>query len=151
MKLVSSNFESGKKIPRRSSKDGGKVSPLLAWPGVSNHACSLALIVDDSDAPKGISVHSLLCGLSPPSEVSPAAAGSNPPDGAQGGPNGFGETRFGGPKPPERFDRQQLDPAMYEHIPIRPSSSDSIRIANRTLARPRLFSSYISAPLCRIP
>ena len=136
MKLVSSNFESGKEIPRRHSKDGGNASPALAWSGIPDHARSLALVMDDPDAPRGTFVHWLLCGLSPESDGLPEGAGSSPPDGARSGRNGFGETGYGGPKPPsgthryffhlyaldkeldlpQGFDRQKMESAMREHI-----------------------------------
>jgi Raf kinase inhibitor-like YbhB/YbcL family protein len=136
MKLVSSNFENGREIPGRHSKDGGNVSPALTWSGVPDQTRSLALVVDDPDAPKGAFVHWLLCGLSPTSNGLPEGAGSNPPGGARGGRNGFGERGYSGPKPPsgthryifhlyaadreldlpEGFDRAHLESAMREHI-----------------------------------
>jgi Raf kinase inhibitor-like YbhB/YbcL family protein len=136
MKLVSSNFENGKEIPNRHSKDGGNVSPALEWSGIPDRARSLALMVDDPDAPQGTFVHWLLCGLSPESDGLPEGAGSSPPRGVRGGRNGFGEIGYGGPKPPsgthryffhlyaldkeldlpQGFDRQKMESAMREHI-----------------------------------
>jgi phosphatidylethanolamine-binding protein (PEBP) family uncharacterized protein len=51
--LQSSAFENGEPIPRRHTCDGEDVSPLLAWSGAPQGTRSLALVVDDPDAPGG--------------------------------------------------------------------------------------------------
>ena len=49
--LTSSAFVHGGPIPAQYTCDGDDVSPPLAWTGVPHGAKSLALIVDDPDAP----------------------------------------------------------------------------------------------------
>ena len=44
-------FAHGGSIPKRYTCDGADVSPPLAWSGVPSNAQSLALIVEDPDAP----------------------------------------------------------------------------------------------------
>src|SRR5689334_2864364 len=48
----SSAFSNGATIPDRYADYGGKVSPPLEWTGVPAGAKSVALIVDDPDAPR---------------------------------------------------------------------------------------------------
>ena len=48
---MSSAFEEGGAIPKKYTCEGQDVSPPLAWSGVPQGTKSLALIVDDPDAP----------------------------------------------------------------------------------------------------
>ena len=50
-KLASSAFAEGGAIARQYSCEGRDVSPPLAWSGVPPGAKSLALVVEDPDAP----------------------------------------------------------------------------------------------------
>lgn len=50
-------------IPRKHACDGQDVSPQLSWSGVPKEARSLALIMDDPDAPPGTWVHWVLYDL----------------------------------------------------------------------------------------
>ncbi|MDQ3855080.1 MAG: YbhB/YbcL family Raf kinase inhibitor-like protein, partial [Chloroflexota bacterium] len=58
--LTSSDFQYGGMIPRRFTCDGEDVSPSLRWSPVPKAARSLALIVEDPNAPGGRWVHWLL-------------------------------------------------------------------------------------------
>ncbi|HHH13049.1 MAG TPA: YbhB/YbcL family Raf kinase inhibitor-like protein, partial [Thiolapillus brandeum] len=49
--IHSSAFEEGGSIPARYTCDGEDISPPLQWSGVPEGARSLALVVDDPDAP----------------------------------------------------------------------------------------------------
>ena len=51
LRLTSAAFEPGQAIPSRYTCEGEDLSPPLAWTGVPDNALSLALIVDDPDAP----------------------------------------------------------------------------------------------------
>ena len=70
MTLTSSAFRQGGEIPARHTCQGGDVSPPLEWSGVPSNGKSLALIVDDPDAPdpaapKTIWVHWVLYNIPP--------------------------------------------------------------------------------------
>jgi Raf kinase inhibitor-like YbhB/YbcL family protein len=84
-------------IPRRFTCDDVDVSPHLAWDGVPETAQSLALIVDDPDAPMGTWVHWLVCHIPP--TVTWVPQGTVPSGGRQVG-NNFGKVEYGGPCPP---------------------------------------------------
>ena len=55
--VKSSAFEAGKLIPKKYSCDGQDINPPLSIEGVPKEAKTLALIVDDPDAPNGTFDH----------------------------------------------------------------------------------------------
>ena len=57
--LQSSAFDHGGPIPRRHNCEGEHLSPPLAWSGAPEGTRSLALVVDDPDAPAGTFTHCL--------------------------------------------------------------------------------------------
>jgi Raf kinase inhibitor-like YbhB/YbcL family protein len=95
MELTSSAFAFGQQIPRRHTCEGEDRSPPLAWTEVPEEISSLALVVDDPDAPAGTFTHWLAWGLDPATGALPEGA-SAPVEGR----NDFGETGYRGPCPP---------------------------------------------------
>lgn len=65
MKLTSSAFADGERLPARFSLDGENRSPPLAWSGLPEETKSLAVICDDPDAPRGTWHHWALFNLPP--------------------------------------------------------------------------------------
>jgi phosphatidylethanolamine-binding protein (PEBP) family uncharacterized protein len=61
--LESSAFEHAQAIPSRYTCDGDEVSPPLRWTNVPEEARSLALLVGDPDAPRGVFTHWVAWGL----------------------------------------------------------------------------------------
>lgn len=106
LSLTSSAFENGGEIPSVHTCEGKDTSPPLAWSGVPSGAKSLALIVDDPDAPdpkapKTTWVHWVLYDLPASSTGLPGAAGSSDlPAGSREGLNDWKRTGYGGPCPP---------------------------------------------------
>jgi Raf kinase inhibitor-like YbhB/YbcL family protein len=108
LSLISSAFSHQGEIPVRYSCEvkGREVSPPLAWSGVPAGAKSLALIVDDPDAPdpkapKRTWVHWVLYDLPATSEGLPE--GVEPrhlPPGTREAKNDWGRTGYGAPCPP---------------------------------------------------
>lgn len=98
MKIWSPEFQDGQPIPARFTCDGEDLSPALAWSEVPASAKSLALVVDDPDAPAGTWVHWVVVNLPPGCEGLPE--GGPLPSGAREVTNDFGRPKYGGPCPP---------------------------------------------------
>ena len=94
--LTSSAFAAGGTIPRRHSCDGEDRSPPLSWTAPPSGSRSLALILDDPDAPGGRFVHWLAWGIGP--DAGGLAEGEAAP---REGRNDFGTVGYRGPCPPE--------------------------------------------------
>jgi Raf kinase inhibitor-like YbhB/YbcL family protein len=140
--LTSTAFTNGSEIPLIYTCDGKDISPPLAWSGAPPNAKSLALIVDDPDAPdpaapKRTWVHWVLYNLPPAdSGLKQGDASGALPAGAKAGVNDWKRPDYGGPCPPvgrhryffklyaldvvlpdlNKPDKQKLEKAMDGHI-----------------------------------
>jgi hypothetical protein len=95
--LNSSAFVNGSSIPARYTCDGENASPPLSWTRVPVRARTLALIMQDTDAPGGAFVHWTVYGLPRGSSgLSPGRI----PAGSSEGENSSGRTGYTGPCPP---------------------------------------------------
>ena len=94
-KLSSPAFTDGADIPVRHTCDGEDISPRLTWIGTPKGTRSLALVVDDPDAPRGTFTHWVVYNLPP--DLTELGEGTTP---AAQGRNSFGRTGYGGPCPP---------------------------------------------------
>lgn len=102
MELKSPAFQEGAKIPKKYTCEGWDFSPPLIWNEVPDKTQSLALIMDDPDAPGGIFTHWVLFNLPPNSRELLEGVSPVPqlPSGALQGKNDFGKFSYGGPCPP---------------------------------------------------
>jgi Raf kinase inhibitor-like YbhB/YbcL family protein len=80
MSLSSPAFQQNGHIPSKYTCEGEDVSPPLAWEGVPNGVKSLALIIDDPDAPdpkapKMVWVHWVVYNMPPDTKSLPENAG----------------------------------------------------------------------------
>ncbi len=102
-RLTSPSFSDGGAIPKKFTCDGTDLSPELHWTEPPAGTRSLALIVDDPDAPGGTWVHWVLYEL--PGETRELAEGAGKsrrlPRGAREGRNDFGKIGYNGPCPPK--------------------------------------------------
>jgi len=104
--LESASFTHQGEIPRKHTCEGADVSPALAWSGVPEGTKSLALVVDDPDAPdpkapKMTWVHWVLYDLPPSaSGLSEGVGAGSLPPGTHEGLNDWKRTGYGGPCPP---------------------------------------------------
>ena len=98
MKITSPAFENNSGIPAKYTCDGENINPPLAISDVPAEAKSLALILDDPDAPvSGGFVHWVVFNFDPPT----TGSGENSaPAGAIQGQNGASQSRYTGPCPP---------------------------------------------------
>ena len=102
MKITSSGFQQGGTIPSKFTCDGANANPSLHFGQVPAGAKSLALIVDDPDAPGGTFVHWLVWNID--AKTTDVGEHSVPPNAVQG-KNGFGNSGYGGPCPPSGTHR----------------------------------------------
>ncbi|MCY0854806.1 YbhB/YbcL family Raf kinase inhibitor-like protein [Cupriavidus sp. D39] len=104
--LTSTAFAHGGEIPSKLTCEGADMSPPLAWTGVPPGTRSLALIVDDPDAPDPAApsmtwVHWVLYNLPPePGALAEGVAPASLPAGTREGHNDWHRTGYGGPCPP---------------------------------------------------
>lgn len=102
IKISSKSFKHNGPIPSKYTCDGADVSPPLSIEGVPASAKSLALIVDDPDAPAGTWAHWVVWNISPSvKEISESSL----PQGAQEGMTDFRNRGYGGPCPPSGTHR----------------------------------------------
>ncbi len=102
MQINSSAFDKGETMPTQYTCEGGGISPPLSWDGVPEGTETLALVVDDPDAPRGIFTHWVLYNLPPkPAMLEEGASLSDRlSEGLREGFNDFGEQGYGPPCPP---------------------------------------------------
>jgi len=97
MRITSRVFNDGGKIPDKYTKYGENRIPPLHLDDVPEKARSLALIVDDPDAPSGTFNHWLLFNVDPRTRD---IKEDSVPVMATQGLNDYGEVAYGGPQPP---------------------------------------------------
>lgn len=139
MQLISNAFSPGGRIPVQYTQDGVDVSPPLAWSEVPPGTQSLALVVDDPDAPDPTApdrdawVHWVLVDLPPTARSLPEGVNQLP--GGQMGMNDWHHASWDGPAPPsgkhryrftlyaldrvlglEHPDKARLESAMKDHV-----------------------------------
>lgn len=134
MKITSSAFDHNQPIPAKYTCAGEDVNPPLEFSDIPNDAKSLALIVDDPDAPGKTWVHWVLYNMSPNIKF---IEENSKPSNAKEGTNDFGKKGYGGPCPPsgthryffklyalddkldipsEIADKDTVEEAMKDHI-----------------------------------
>lgn len=102
MQLTSDAFADGERIPAKYTCDGDNITPPLAWTEVPPEAMSLALVVEDPDAPTGTFDHWVLWNI--PTSVTSLDEDLIPledilPTVGQGA-NSDSQIRYKGPCPP---------------------------------------------------
>jgi len=132
MKIASPAFKHGEQIPKKYTCEGEDASPPLSFAEIPGGAKSLALVVDDPDAPGGTFDHWIVWDIAP--EQKELKEGEKV---EYQGRNDFGELRYRGPCPPRgrvhRYffrlyaldatlnlpngaSREELEKAMQNHI-----------------------------------
>ena len=130
MKLTSKEFEHNEYIPTKFTCQGKDINLALIIEDIPKETKSLALIVDDPDAPMGMWVHWVVYDIA----VIPRIEEDSIP--GKQGINDFGRKNYGGPCPPsgthryffkiyaldkklnlaEGINKQELETTMKNHI-----------------------------------
>jgi Raf kinase inhibitor-like YbhB/YbcL family protein len=142
MKISSPVFADNGSIPAKFTCDGGDTSPPLTIAGIPPSAKSLALIMDDPDAPGGTFDHWIVWNI--PANTTAIAEGKAP----QGvtAKNGFGKNAYGGPCPPGGehryfFKLYALDTTL--NLPPSSKKSDLEKAMNgHTVAQAQIVGKY---------
>lgn len=114
LRISSAAFEHNGMVPVKYTCDGSDRNPELAIEGVPDKARSLALIVDDPDAPRGTWVHWLAWNIDPKTRQIPEGS---VPKGAQQGMNDFRKLDYGGPCPPSGTHRYFFRLYALDRVP----------------------------------
>jgi Raf kinase inhibitor-like YbhB/YbcL family protein len=152
LQLTSPAFVPQGAVPKRHTCDGEDVSPPLAWSGVPAATKSLALIVDDPDAPdpaapRVVWVHWVLYDLPTTTAALPAGLHAESlPAGTREGLNDWKQTGWRGPCPPVGRHRYfhklyALDIVLPDlHRPTRAALERAM--AGHVLAQTELVGTY---------
>jgi Raf kinase inhibitor-like YbhB/YbcL family protein len=150
--LRSPAFENGGAIPTAFTCDGENRSPPLRIDGVPEDADSLALVMDDPDAPDPPFVHWLLWDLPADADRIPAGVQAGETvdalGGARQGANGTGELGYVGPCPPREDPRHTYLFTLYaldEPLGLDPGASYAAVLdaaITRAIARTRYVGQY---------
>ena len=97
MLLTSPSFKNNEPIPNKFTCDGGDINPQLMIDNIPPEAKSLALIVDDSDAPSGTFTHWTVWNINPETQF---IKEESSPHGSIEGETSFNKIGYGGPCPP---------------------------------------------------
>lgn len=143
MRLTSTAFTDGGEIPNKYARDGEDVSPPLIWSGAPEAANSLALIVDDPDAPNGTWTHWVVVDLPPTATGLPEAVRKLP--GVHVGLNDWKRAEWNGPAPPKGrhryvFKLYALDRELRLTRPTRRAAEAAM--AGHILAEATLTGTY---------
>ena len=133
--VTSGEFSENAAIAVDHSCDGKDTIPSITWSSPPAATKSIAIIVDDPDAPGGTFTHFMAYGIAPDTHGIKSGAELGPP--ARIGKNDFGAVRYNGPCPPrgeehryrfqvfaldaalatpEGVGRSELDAAMSGHV-----------------------------------
>lgn len=142
LKVSSSAFGANEAIPSEFTCDGAEKSPPLSWSNVPADAKSIAILVDDPDAPKGTFTHWIVTNI-PPSDTSLSEAGSLP-SGATAANNDKGATGYAGPCPPTGTHHYHFRVfALDTTLTLPTSRADFMReIKGHVLAQGELVGTY---------
>lgn len=105
MIIASPAFQDNDAIPAKYGRSVDDVNPPLDIDDVPADSESLALIMDDPDAPGGTFTHWVIYSISP--TISRIEEGELPAGVIEGG-NDYGETSYGGPQPPSGTHRYRF-------------------------------------------
>ncbi len=102
MTITSTAFQDNTEIPEKYTCNGGNYNPPFTFSQTPREAQSLALVVEDPDAPNKTWTHWVLYNIPPSTlEILPHSL----PENSMSGMTDFGSTEYGGPCPPTGVHR----------------------------------------------
>ncbi len=141
MEVTSGAYASEGAIPSRYTCDGLDVSPPLTISGAPEGTQTLALVMDDPDAPGGAWDHWVAFDIRPRTDIAEAVG----PLGVAGA-NSWGRTGYGGPCPPSGAHRYFITVfAVDTELALSPGATKSEVLAaleGHVLARATLTGTY---------
>jgi len=141
LKITSPAFAEGGMIPAKYTCDGDDVSPPLAVEGAPAGTTSLALIMDDPDAPAGVWVHWVVWDIDP--KTADIREDSSP---GTEGVTSFRKTGWGGPCPPSGTHRYVFKLYALERklgLPASATKDELLKaMEGRILAQTQLTGKY---------
>lgn len=148
MKLTSSSFVDNGLIPIKYTCDGENISPPLVWDQVPPETVTLALIVDDPDAPGKTFVHWVVYDI--PLTITQLSenivSSHNIPGGGVQGKNDFHTLGYGGPCPPSGTHRYFFHLyALDKQLNFPPGANKNdimVAMKNHLLAEAQLMGKY---------
>jgi Raf kinase inhibitor-like YbhB/YbcL family protein len=142
LEVKSSAFGNNGDIPPEFTCDGASTTPPLSWSKVPAGTKSVALLVEDPDAPNKPFTHWLVTGI-PPATTSLGKSASLP-QGAVASKNGKGHHGYTGPCPPSGLHHYAFRVyALDITLPTEMTRDDFVRAINgHTLASGELMGTY---------
>lgn len=145
--VTSPAFGANDQIPIEFTADGADIAPPLAWSKPPPGTRSIAILVEDPDAPRKVFVHWIAVGIPP--EVTEIPAGGELPEGAVHGMNDFGDDGWGGPNPPNGLHRYFFRVFALDNRPHKPGMTKPelmSAIKGHILARGEMIGTYDKNP-----
>ncbi|MBN1572113.1 MAG: YbhB/YbcL family Raf kinase inhibitor-like protein [Deltaproteobacteria bacterium] len=120
--VTSPAFKEGAMIPGEYSCTGRNISPPLKWEGLPEGCVSIAIVMDDPDAPGGTWLHWLIWNIDPaPGEIPKALDAAA--IGATVGKNSWRKAQYDGPCPPSGTHRYRFNVyALSEKVDLESGS-----------------------------
>lgn len=138
--ITSPAFENGTMIPKKFTCQGDDVNPPLMMTGIPAGTQTLALIVDDPDAPGGMWVHWVVYNIPSQEKINEDTVPG------ELGYNDFGRVRYGGPCPPSGTHRYFFKLyALDSVIPVKPRMTKAELLKameGRVLAQAEMIGLY---------
>lgn len=130
--VTSSAIRDGAAIPARFTCTGADTSPPLHWSGIPDDARSLALVVDDPDAPGGTFTHWLVYNIDPQQR---SVAAGQVPAGADQAKNSAGRAAYSGPCPPSGTHRYRFTVYVLRSPLTVPPGGETSRLLSAVRAK----------------
>lgn len=119
MRISSPAFAQNGPIPAKYTCQGENVSPPLEMSGFPEGTKSLALVVEDPDAPLGTWTHWVVWNVAPRASFPEGALPANAIEGV----TSFGKPGYGGPCPPSGVHRYFFKLYALDEVPSLPAST----------------------------